>query len=52
MSPQTPARVKLYKSHIIVLLTDFQPGQYVEVTKALSCSINPDVRIADLCHDI
>ncbi len=37
---------------MIVLLTDFGQSEYVGVMKAVICSIDPDAKIVDLCHDI
>lgn len=37
---------------MIVLLTDFGPGEYVGVMKAVIYSIDDRARIVDLCHDI
>lgn len=37
---------------MIVLLTDFGRGEYVGVMKGVICSINGDVKVVDLCHDI
>jgi S-adenosylmethionine hydrolase len=37
---------------MIVLLTDFGQSEYVGVMKGVILSIDPDVRIVDLCHTI
>ncbi|UCG57230.1 MAG: SAM-dependent chlorinase/fluorinase [Phycisphaerales bacterium] len=37
---------------MIVLLTDFGPGEYVGVMKAVIYSIDNSARTVDLCHDI
>lgn len=37
---------------MIVLLTDFGPGEYVGVMKGVIYSVNPNATIVDLCHDI
>ena len=40
------------ESGMIVLLTDFGPGEYVGVMKGVIYSVNPSATIVDLCHDI
>ena len=37
---------------MIVLLTDFGPGEYVGVMKAVIYRISQDIKIVDLCHSI
>lgn len=37
---------------MIILLTDFGLGEYAGVMKGVICSIDPDAKIVDLCHDI
>jgi S-adenosylmethionine hydrolase len=37
---------------MIVLLTDFGPGEYVGAMKGVIYSANADAKVVDLCHDI